>query len=148
MCVCVCVCAYAKIISQENGVILDKLASFLITIDPGYSSMVSKDIIDDTKAMSRLKYPIVPYHNCAHIVDVTHATAHQLLSSRIFPLYINAFELFIALISAAIHDYKHGGLNNDFHTKVSSQLAVRCARLKREYDESICINVERGCYYY
>ncbi|KAH9589226.1 3'5'-cyclic nucleotide phosphodiesterase [Trypanosoma melophagium] len=66
-----------------------------------------------------------PYHNSMHAADVLHVT-HYILSkgglrSR---CELSDRQVFAALFAAAIHDYNHPGVNNNFHIKTQSYNAT------------------------
>lgn len=95
-----------------------KIACFLAEIERGYSSSV-------------------PYHNCAHAASVLHLT-HALLSlggvAEAAALAVPAFGdperrqrlvTLACLFAAAVHDYEHVGLTNDFLVKGFTERALR-----------------------
>lgn len=70
-----------------------------------------------------------PYHNNVHAADVTQ-TAAVLLSSlaawlRRMGCALSPLQQFAILLSSAVHDLAHPGVNNDYHVKVRGQVAVR-----------------------
>merc|ERR1719231_415064 len=69
----------------------------------------------------------VPYHNAQHGADVL-VTTYQILKSSRNELFDNIKlqdqELFSLFFGAAVHDTGHKGVNNDFHIKTQSDLAL------------------------
>ena len=63
------------------------------------------------------------YHNKIHAADVVQATTHFLLHAS-NATNMNKLERFSLIISAAIHDYDHPGLNNSFLINTGDQLAL------------------------
>ncbi|EPY19529.1 3',5'-cyclic-nucleotide phosphodiesterase [Strigomonas culicis] len=66
-----------------------------------------------------------PYHNSMHAADVLHVT-HYILSKGglIERCQLSDKMILSALFSAAIHDFDHPGINNNFHIKTRSHLAT------------------------
>ena len=70
-------------------------------------------------------YLSLPYHNSTHAADVVQAFHYFLKSCRAADY--NEFglsDITICLLSAAIHDYQHPGLNNTFLVNNSDDLAL------------------------
>jgi hypothetical protein len=63
------------------------------------------------------------YHNRLHAADVVQATGHFLLKGMASNL--SAIERFSMIISAAIHDLDHPGVNNNFLVAVGDFLALQ-----------------------
>ncbi|KAL0037875.1 hypothetical protein WJX79_003284 [Trebouxia sp. C0005] len=84
-----------------------KLCNFLQKVESGYSAEN-------------------PYHNSIHAASVVQMT-HMLLchGGLIKSGLITKTQQLSSYWSAAVHDYEHGGLNNDFLIKTSHALAVR-----------------------
>lgn len=68
-------------------------------------------------------YKNVPYHNRLHAADVLQNMACLLQAAK-FKKYFSEWEIFAALLAAAIHDFKHPGTNNAFHVNDSTDLAI------------------------
>jgi hypothetical protein len=64
-----------------------------------------------------------PYHNATHAADVMY-TAHTMLLSPHLVGVLKPEEKFAVLFGAALHDFRHDGLNNALHTRLKSPLAV------------------------
>lgn len=66
-----------------------------------------------------------PYHNSIHAADVLHIT-HYILSEGGLAkrCRLSDEQFFAALIAAAIHDFDHPGINNNFLIKTQNYLAV------------------------
>lgn len=66
-----------------------------------------------------------PYHNSIHAADVLHIT-HFILSEGGLAkkCQLSDEQFFAALIAAAIHDFDHPGINNNFLVKTQSYLAT------------------------
>lgn len=66
-----------------------------------------------------------PYHNSMHAADVLHIT-HFILSKGGLKAkcQLTGEDVFAALFAATIHDYDHPGINNSFHVKTQTYLAM------------------------
>jgi len=71
-------------------------------------------------------YLNVPYHNNVHATDVLHAT-HYMLKSKLLSKICKKFPLlhFAAYFSAASHDFKHPGTNNEYAQNMQLDIAIR-----------------------
>lgn len=79
-----------------------------------------------TKRIESGYLPKNPYHNALHAADVVYMMYFFLTRKKFATdLKFDPEEVFAALIAAAIHDYKHPGLNNAFHVNTLDPLAVR-----------------------
>ena len=65
-----------------------------------------------------------PYHNNIHAADVTQTMSFFITKPFLLP-YVKPLEILASLLAAAIHDYRHPGLNNAFHVAISHSLAIR-----------------------
>lgn len=76
-------------------------------------------------SMVEAGYHANPYHNFMHAADVLHIT-HFILSKGglIKRCDLNSEHIFAALFAAAVHDFDHPGINNNFHIKTGSHLAT------------------------
>ncbi len=66
-----------------------------------------------------------PYHNCTHAADVLqtmHVTLHM---SGMMAHYVDSHMLLCCYLAAAVHDYEHQGLTNDYLVNTSDVLAIR-----------------------
>uniref|UniRef100_A0A0A9WWX1 Calcium/calmodulin-dependent 3',5'-cyclic nucleotide phosphodiesterase 1A n=1 Tax=Lygus hesperus TaxID=30085 RepID=A0A0A9WWX1_LYGHE len=70
-------------------------------------------------------YHANPYHNLIHAADVAHTT-HYILSQGGLAerCGLSEVQVFAALFAAAIHDFDHPGINNNFLVKTNSHLAT------------------------
>lgn len=66
-----------------------------------------------------------PYHNSMHAADVLHIS-HYILKcgGLIKKCNLTDEDVFAALFAATIHDYDHPGINNSFHIKAGTYLAI------------------------
>eukprot|EP00899_Mesostigma_viride_P013751 jgi/Mesvir1/22377/Mv17872-RA.4 len=64
-----------------------------------------------------------PYHNAAHVSDVTASLFHLLSESGISDS-IQPLDKLAATCAALVHDYKHPGVNNDFLKRTREELAT------------------------
>ena len=64
-----------------------------------------------------------PYHNNIHAADVTQTMSFFITKPFLLP-YVKPLEILASLLAAAIHDYRHPGLNNAFHVLTSDPLAL------------------------
>jgi hypothetical protein len=89
----------------------------------------------DTHAISKVKlraffnavedgYKDVPYHNRVHATDVLQ-NAFFFLSQKGIEKLVTPNDIIGALVGAAIHDYGHPGVNNNFLKSTQSSLALR-----------------------
>ncbi|KAA6420588.1 MAG: hypothetical protein FRX49_09381 [Trebouxia sp. A1-2] len=91
---------------QEYSLDESKLQAFLRQIERGYD-------------------PSIPYHNSIHVASVVQIT-HMLLT-RGGVMKSNAMtrsQQLATYISAVVHDFQHGGVNNDFLIKTFHPLAM------------------------
>ena len=65
-----------------------------------------------------------PYHNKIHAADVVSNVAYYLNNTQFFQKHISAFDKFTAILSAAVHDLGHDGVNNTYHITTMSDLAI------------------------
>eukprot|EP00899_Mesostigma_viride_P004418 jgi/Mesvir1/13978/Mv25581-RA.8 len=87
----------------EFGIDEHKLANFLLQIARGMEPH--------------------PYHNTAHITDVSASFFHILNQSGMGD-YLRPIDKLAALCAALIHDFKHPGVNNDFLQRTREELAT------------------------
>jgi len=69
-------------------------------------------------------YMDVVYHNNRHAADVM-MIMHWFFQSHYMQVRMSPFDHFMSLITAAVHDLGHDGVNNMFHVKSGSSLALR-----------------------
>mmetsp|Transcript_40399 Transcript_40399/g.75591 ORF Transcript_40399/g.75591 Transcript_40399/m.75591 type:complete len:615 (+) Transcript_40399:75-1919(+) len=69
-------------------------------------------------------YLDVIYHNRIHAADVM-MMMHWLLSSVYMSVFITPFDHLMCLLASSVHDMGHDGVNNLFHVKARSSLALR-----------------------
>lgn len=65
-----------------------------------------------------------PYHSATHAIDVMY-TAHCVLLSPHLHGVLRREHRLAVLLGAALHDFRHDGLNNALHAKLHSPLALR-----------------------
>ncbi|KAA0173222.1 hypothetical protein FNF27_05310 [Cafeteria roenbergensis] len=65
-----------------------------------------------------------PYHSATHAIDVMYTAHCVLLSPHLHGVMRREHRLAI-LLGAALHDFRHDGLNNALHAKLHSPLALR-----------------------
>eukprot|EP00756_Hemistasia_phaeocysticola_P010588 Hpha_TRINITY_DN15029_c5_g9::TRINITY_DN15029_c5_g9_i1::g.125581::m.125581/K13755/PDE1; calcium/calmodulin-dependent 3',5'-cyclic nucleotide phosphodiesterase len=66
-----------------------------------------------------------PYHNSMHAADVLHITNYILCGGGLqSTCKLTDEDVFAAIFAATIHDYNHPGINNNFHIKAQTYLAV------------------------
>jgi len=87
-----------------------KLQNFLVTIEEGYDVTTS-------------------YHNRAHAASVLHFTYALLVHGEVadavnYPDSDRQLILLACLLAAAVHDYEHKGLSNDFLVKTRDERAI------------------------
>mmetsp|Transcript_18794 Transcript_18794/g.44008 ORF Transcript_18794/g.44008 Transcript_18794/m.44008 type:complete len:725 (+) Transcript_18794:26-2200(+) len=68
------------------------------------------------------RYRPVPYHNSEHAADVLQTT-HCFIKSGLEAI-LSPLEILALLLAAACHDVDHNGVNNGFHIKSSSAIAI------------------------
>jgi len=65
------------------------------------------------------------YHNNIHAADVLQITHYIMEHGGLKPtIFMQSNEIMASILAAAIHDYDHPGLNNNFHIKTRSYLAT------------------------
>lgn len=64
-----------------------------------------------------------PYHNSVHAADVMHAAHHFSFMDKISSL-LTPIEMMALYFSAAVHDFHHPGVNNNFLITTKSSLAI------------------------
>lgn len=103
---------YKSILTKMNimdGFVIDpaKLHVFLYKITKGYN----KEIL---------------YHNDLHACDVAQTVYSWFSKVNILQkLHLNDLDMFAFLTACIIHDFKHPGLTNGYHTNTLSEIAVR-----------------------
>ncbi len=98
--------------------IFNKYNLFLIVNQPRFDSFLNK---------VKVGYDfLLPYHNELHAADVLQ-TSHimAMLSNLQNEMDLTILDLSGFFIAAIIHDYKHPGLNNNFHINKRSDLSRR-----------------------
>ena len=69
--------------------------------------------------------PDNPYHNQAHVADVVHSMAYILTAGGLIDrMELTPLEIFAAIFAAAVHDFCHTGVTNDFLVRTDDPLAV------------------------
>ena len=69
--------------------------------------------------------PDNPYHNQAHVADVVHSMAYILTEGGLIDrMELTPLEIFAAIFAAAVHDFCHTGVTNDFLVRTADPLAV------------------------
>lgn len=89
--------------SGRGEIFQDRLVKFVSAIEGSYLDM--------------------PYHNNMHAADVTMMMHSFFLSSNMS--WISPVDHLLSLIAAVIHDVGHDGVNNMFHVKAQSAIALR-----------------------
>lgn len=69
-------------------------------------------------------YLDMPYHNSRHAADVA-MISHWFFQSPELQSMMTPLDQFMGLVGACIHDLGHDGVNNLFHVKTQSQVAIR-----------------------
>eukprot|EP00899_Mesostigma_viride_P001380 jgi/Mesvir1/11242/Mv01052-RA.5 len=64
-----------------------------------------------------------PYHNAAHITDVSASLFHILTHSGV-GVHLRSIDKLAAICAALVHDYKHPGVSNDFLSRTREDLAT------------------------
>lgn len=90
--------------SADLQTLQEKLFSFLKIVDESYLDVV--------------------YHNNSHAADVM-LMMHWFFNSEYMECNMNRFDHLMGLVAAAIHDMGHNGMNNVFHVKTRSPMALR-----------------------
>ena len=124
--------------SKNQIVDKNKLYNFLLYLATEYNSNTFPNIN--------------PYHNLFHASDVVHTLYIYLLKSKntnpilfsdtyikqaeeleyISNLYYNDLDIFALIISAACHDFRHPGRNNNFYSDYKDK--VPFAKILKDYD--------------
>jgi len=66
-----------------------------------------------------------PYHNANHGADVMYTMHCFFYCSSRLKSELSSLDAMSAIVSAAVHDFKHDGKNNSFHKETLSQLAIQ-----------------------
>ena len=81
-----------------------------------------------------------PYHNSMHAADVLHVTSYILKNGGLIECAnLSDEDIFAAVFAAVIHDFNHPGINNNFHIRVQTYLAILFN------DRSVLENVHVSC---
>ena len=92
-------------LENDLGVDMNVAMSFITLVEQGYRTSN-------------------PYHNRIHAADVLQTT-HHMLTHRALHGVTTDVDRLAALIAAAVHDYGHPGLNNNFLVEVGDSVALR-----------------------
>uniref|UniRef100_A0A7S1NG74 Phosphodiesterase n=1 Tax=Eutreptiella gymnastica TaxID=73025 RepID=A0A7S1NG74_9EUGL len=84
---------------------------------------VDKHILFKFLIRVQMLYRQVPYHNWYHAADVLQ-TMYLFLKSVRGTQIFNIVDEYVLLISAALHDVDHMGLNNSFHLKTETPMGI------------------------
>jgi len=68
------------------------------------------------------RYNNVAYHNSEHAADVVHVVHYIIVSG--LKETLTPLEIFSMLIAAGAHDVEHNGVNNAFHVKLMTPVAI------------------------
>ena len=86
---------------------------------------LNEKILINWLSMIEAGYHPNPYHNSMHAADVLHVSHYVLREGHLIDkIKISDEDIFCTLVSAAIHDYNHPGINNAFHLKTQNYLSV------------------------
>eukprot|EP01064_Diplonema_japonicum_P009198 TRINITY_DN1667_c0_g2_i1.p1 TRINITY_DN1667_c0_g2~~TRINITY_DN1667_c0_g2_i1.p1 ORF type:complete len:701 (+),score=124.85 TRINITY_DN1667_c0_g2_i1:463-2565(+) len=86
---------------------------------------IPKDVVTNFFSAVQAGYLPNAYHNATHAADVMQITHYVLGPGGMRNLCkLSMEDMMAAIISSAIHDYNHPGLNNNFHTRVSAYLST------------------------
>ena len=69
-------------------------------------------------------YRANPYHNATHAADVLQSLATIVHRGGMATAYVDPLHLLACYTAAAVHDFEHGGLTNDFLVSSGDALAV------------------------
>ena len=69
-------------------------------------------------------YFAIPYHSSTHAADVLQHTYHMITQTHI-GLSLTDLDMLILLVAAAVHDYGHPGVSNQYLTTTFSPLALQ-----------------------
>ena len=69
-------------------------------------------------------YFAIPYHSSTHAADVLHHSYHMITQTHL-GISLSDLEMFILLVAAAVHDYGHPGVSNQYLTTTFSPLALQ-----------------------
>lgn len=88
-----------------------------LKVDMGVLSRFFKHVQDGYIATN-------PYHNAIHGADVMQ-TVNYFITRDSIKKMLTPLDRAVALLSGAVHDFRHNGVNNAFHIATSSSLAIR-----------------------
>ncbi|CAK9064212.1 unnamed protein product [Durusdinium trenchii] len=104
-----------------NGGVFDQLPAETLA-DPMNAELFQDRLLKFVAAIEQA-YLDVPYHNNMHAADVMMMMHSFLLSSNMS--WISPIEHLMCLMAAVSHDAGHDGVNNMFHVKAQSLVALR-----------------------
>ncbi|KAG8344307.1 putative 3', 5'-cyclic nucleotide phosphodiesterase [Trypanosoma vivax] len=66
-----------------------------------------------------------PYHNAVHAADVTQINYYIMMVAGLKEkCQLSPEELLASILAAAVHDFDHPGLNNNFHSRTNAHLSI------------------------
>ena len=68
-------------------------------------------------------YKHVPFHNMVHAADVVHGTAYFMMQDAVYKS-LTALDLYCMILGAAMHDFEHPGVNNNFMVASRHEVAI------------------------
>eukprot|EP00659_Diplonema_papillatum_P015178 gene15178-23185_t len=133
--------AHDGLVSQPHGGSLF-IVAYSIIVKHGLLHKYNLDekILLNWLSVVEAGYHPNPYHNSMHAADVLHVTNYILQAGGLAAVArLTDEDIFAAIFSAAIHDYNHPGINNNFHVKAQTYLSVLFN------DKSVLENVHVSC---
>ncbi|CCW59732.1 unnamed protein product [Phytomonas sp. EM1] len=86
---------------------------------------IDDQVLRNFLAAVQAGYHANPYHNAMHAADVTQINYYIMMVAGLCDkCCLTRIEIFAGLISGAIHDFDHPGLNNNFHARTNAHLAT------------------------
>ena len=114
--------------AMENEIKRTEGGEITLEVTDGYNFLGLDLAIDYEKLCNYFRlvqadYNNVPYHNRVHAADVVQSL-NSLIQMTDGNVSFDEEDLFVLLVSSAIHDVKHPGRNNAFQVKSFSDLAL------------------------
>eukprot|EP00440_Ansanella_granifera_P001983 gb/GFBE01002146.1/.p1 GENE.gb/GFBE01002146.1/~~gb/GFBE01002146.1/.p1 ORF type:complete len:516 (+),score=106.03 gb/GFBE01002146.1/:1-1548(+) len=91
--------------------------------DPASGRALQDRLMEFMKSVDK-SYLDAPYHNNAHAADVG-MIMHWFFQAQYMQSLMTPLDHLLGLIGAMIHDVGHDGVNNVYHVKTQSELALR-----------------------
>jgi len=96
-------CSQMKVETTIEGIDMAKLSNYILEVESHYGNN--------------------PYHNFIHAADVVHSCIN-LMETKYIKEALDHDHLFALVFAAAVHDFRHPGVSNDFLVKTNHEIAT------------------------